>query len=224
MKNLIIQDTESLTMSSLDIAELTGKRHDSVLRDIRNMLKELGLGAHTFGGTYLSKQNKQMPLFNLDREHTDCLLTGYSAKARMKVIKRWHELEENKPALTQDDQLLMLAQGVIKLTKERDEAIKTKAQINDKRTATIMGRLGQANKKIKKLEEQTQDAGNYRSIRAMKIPKMINVGDKQRVNHAVLKEISIDLGLNIIKVDDQLYGKVNAYHIDAFDRLSELYL
>lgn len=29
----------------------------------------------------------------LDREHTDCLLTGYSAGLRMKVIRRWHELE-----------------------------------------------------------------------------------------------------------------------------------
>ena len=34
--------------------------------------------------------------FNLDKKHTDCLLTGYSAKARMNVISRWHELESKQ--------------------------------------------------------------------------------------------------------------------------------
>ena len=61
------------------------------------MLLELyPAGAPNFGGTYLSEQNKELPLFNLDRKHTDCLLTGYSAKARMKVIERWYELESKK--------------------------------------------------------------------------------------------------------------------------------
>ena len=81
------------TMSSREIAELTGKNHSDVLRDVRKMLVDLELGESSFAGSYLSEQNKAMPMFNLDREHTDCLLTGYSAKARMLVIKRWHELE-----------------------------------------------------------------------------------------------------------------------------------
>lgn len=36
------------TMSSLEIAELTGKRHDAILRDIRNLLNQ-GVNAHNFG-------------------------------------------------------------------------------------------------------------------------------------------------------------------------------
>lgn len=35
------------TMSSLEIAELTGKRHDAILRDIRNLLNQ-GVNAHNF--------------------------------------------------------------------------------------------------------------------------------------------------------------------------------
>ena len=84
-------------MSSREIAEFTGKRHDHVMRDIKKMLLDLyPAGAPNFGGTYFSEQGKELPLFNLDRKHTDCLLTGYSAAARMKVIERWHELESNQ--------------------------------------------------------------------------------------------------------------------------------
>tara|TARA_R100000544_G_scaffold23790_1_gene11910 strand:- start:425 stop:1078 length:654 start_codon:yes stop_codon:yes gene_type:complete len=97
MSNLILAQSEALTMSSREIAEFTGKRHDHVMRDIKKMLLELyPAGAPNFGGTYLSDQNKELPLFNLDRKHTDCLLTGYSTIARMKVIDRWHELESKR--------------------------------------------------------------------------------------------------------------------------------
>jgi len=103
MNNLIVPQNQTLTMSSREIAEFTGKRHDHVMRDIKKMLLDLyPAGAPNFGGTYLSEQNKELPLFNLDRKHTDCLLTGYSAIARMKVIERWHELESNQsPQLPQ---------------------------------------------------------------------------------------------------------------------------
>lgn len=97
MKNLSLADNKVLTMSSLEIAKFTSKRHDHVMRDIKKMLFDLyPAGAPNFGGTYLSEQNKELPLFNLDRKHTDCLLTGYSATARMKVIERWHELESKE--------------------------------------------------------------------------------------------------------------------------------
>lgn len=33
--------TKALTMTSREIAELTGKRHDNVMRDIRTMLDDL---------------------------------------------------------------------------------------------------------------------------------------------------------------------------------------
>jgi hypothetical protein len=39
--DIIISGNRPLTMSSRDIAELVGKRHDNVMRDIRVMLEEL---------------------------------------------------------------------------------------------------------------------------------------------------------------------------------------
>lgn len=81
------------TMSSREIAELTGKQHFHVKRDIERMLTDLGEDPSIFGCTYLDGQNRSQTEYRLDREHTDCLLTGYSAAMRMAVIKRWRELE-----------------------------------------------------------------------------------------------------------------------------------
>jgi len=88
------------TMSSREIADLTGKQHFHVKRDIEKMLADLQEDPSIYGCTYLDGQNRNQTEYLLDREHTDCLLTGYSAAMRMAVIKRWRELESAvaKPA------------------------------------------------------------------------------------------------------------------------------
>lgn len=75
-------------MSSLEIAELTGKRHDNVIRDIQAMLTELGVSASKFGCTYKDVQNKDRPCFKLPRREVEILITGYSTVLRAKVIDR----------------------------------------------------------------------------------------------------------------------------------------
>lgn len=85
-------------MSSREIAALTGKRHDNVKRDILVMLADLKVDALSFEDIYLDGRNRDQVQYLLDREHTDCLLTGYSAGMRMKVIRRWHELEQKNGA------------------------------------------------------------------------------------------------------------------------------
>lgn len=83
-----------LTMSSREIAELTGKKHFHVKRDIEKMLGDLAEDASKFGRIYLDSKNRQQTEYALDRELTETLLTGYSAVLRRKVIIRLRELEE----------------------------------------------------------------------------------------------------------------------------------
>ncbi|QIW88984.1 hypothetical protein phiV208_51 [Vibrio phage phiV208] len=92
--NLLATSSQPLTMSSREIAEYTGKQHQHVKRDIEKMLNELELDVSEFGRIYKDTMNRNQTEYLLDRDQTDCLLTGYSAKARMKVIKRWKELEK----------------------------------------------------------------------------------------------------------------------------------
>ena len=81
------------TMTSLEIAEVTGKRHDSVLRDIRNLLLQ-GIDAHNFvEASYTDKANRQQKCFTLTKKGCLILASGYDALLREKIINRWEELE-----------------------------------------------------------------------------------------------------------------------------------
>lgn len=92
--NDIINTTQgaALTMSSREIADLTGKRHDHVMRDIRIMMQALG-GLPNFGGTYLDGQGKEHACFNLPKRETLLLVSGYSVELRARIIDRLEDLE-----------------------------------------------------------------------------------------------------------------------------------
>jgi Rha family phage regulatory protein len=80
----------------LEIAELTGKRHANVLRDIRKVLDEVEIDQAKFGSTYLDVYNREQSCFNLPRMECDLVVSGYSAKYRMAIIKRWQEPKASK--------------------------------------------------------------------------------------------------------------------------------
>lgn len=83
-------------MSSREIAELTGKRHDNVMRDIREMLAQLygDGGILKFEGTHRNEQNGQSyPIFWLPKRESLILVSGYNLQMRAAIIDRWQELE-----------------------------------------------------------------------------------------------------------------------------------
>ncbi len=99
MTDLILQgNTQALTMSSREIADLTGKQHKHVIRDIRSMLDALGDGPD-LGHVREDRDARGYTTgFHLDKELTETLVTGYSIPLRHKVIKRLHELEQQNAA------------------------------------------------------------------------------------------------------------------------------
>ena len=93
----------SPTMSSKEIAELTGKAHKNVIRDIESMIAEIEKDGSNLShqakskGYTIDRDNRgYVKIIHLDHSHTITLITGYDARQRKKVVDRWLELEGDR--------------------------------------------------------------------------------------------------------------------------------
>lgn len=90
MANLVLVNQG---MSSLDVAELTGKNHKDVMRDIRSLLHQ-GVNGRNFALVdYHDKKGEVRPCYNLTPKGCLILASGYDALLREKIINRLEELE-----------------------------------------------------------------------------------------------------------------------------------
>jgi len=83
-------------MSSREIAELTGKLHKDVLRDIRKLSLQLVENQYERSFAlvkYKDTKGELRPEYLLDKEQSILLISGYDAMLRLKIIRRWAELE-----------------------------------------------------------------------------------------------------------------------------------
>lgn len=88
------------TMSSIEIAELTGKDHKHVMRDIRVLLDQ-GVHQSNFGLMFRITKlgngaERKDPYYELTKKGCLILASGYDAKLRERIIDRWEELENEK--------------------------------------------------------------------------------------------------------------------------------
>ena len=83
-------------MTSLQIAEVTGKMHKHVLRDIKVIL-EKGASKTNFGLTsYNDKQGKEQPMYSLTPKGCLILASGYDVVLRERIIDKLEEYQQNE--------------------------------------------------------------------------------------------------------------------------------
>lgn len=96
MFDLIDSGNAPLTMTSREVAELTGKRHDHVLRDIKVMLSELGDTSSQIWGELPDSYGRPQRVAHLPRRECMILVSGYSIPMRARIVDRWEALETGK--------------------------------------------------------------------------------------------------------------------------------
>jgi len=86
------------TMTSLEIAVVTGKRHKNVMRDIRIMEPawEKNTGLKFELSSYQDPTGRILPCYRLTRLECLYLATKFSDEARARLVLRWEELERER--------------------------------------------------------------------------------------------------------------------------------
>lgn len=163
--------TTEQRMSSLEIAELTGKEHAHIMRDIRNIVSKLDeRGQSNFGlSSYKSGQNKELPCYLLTQDGCLCLVAGYDANIRMKIIQRWHQLEleraQAKPIVT-----LPTRKELAQLVVQQEEELERLALENKAQEETIY----EQSKTIRTLDEEIDALTPTSKLTFSEVAKLIN--------------------------------------------------
>ncbi|EFI8509537.1 Rha family transcriptional regulator [Escherichia coli] len=199
MSNLMKID-EVQTMSSREIAELTGKRHDNVLRDIEKMAKDLDILDRLNFEVYEEINNLgfnvQRKVYKLNKEETLILVSGYSIKMRAAIIRRWQELEAqaSKPVLPQT--YIQALEALLESEKEKE-------------------RLALENKQLNEIVDQSTQ---YYSVMRVLIANPESRLSKYTIWRP-LKKYCMEHNLEIKKAWDDRYGMVNLYPREAWTEI-----
>ena len=119
---------ENQTMTSLEIAELTGKSHAHLMRDIRNMEPAWEkITQSKFGlSTYKDSTGRTLPCYKLTKKECLYIATKFNDEARAKLVLRWEELEKKERA------------NVISLPDFRDPAAAARAWASEYEQKTVL--------------------------------------------------------------------------------------
>ena len=180
MRELQLLETKG-TMTSLEIAEITGKEHYNVLRDIRDEIDKLGTerGQLIFEESYyINEQNKKQPMFVANIQGVLQLGARYSADVRYKLIEKVTKKETVKTKEnTFKNDLLDIEKDKIRLEKSRILKELSQSFTNEKYRETLQ--IYSANAlydepilelpAVKKKSYTATEVGNKLGITSMKV-------------------------------------------------------
>ena len=196
------------TMTSLEIAEVTGKEHKVILRDIRDEIEKLekqGIRAEYIFvlGEYLDKNNQSRPMYNLTKEEVLQLAARYDAVVRFKLIEKVTKGQQLSPA----QYLLQQAQWMV----EAENRLNTVENgINDIQKEVV--RLGHNQRREITSNHLTVIA--YANMKGIS-PKAYHSSSMGRKATKLCREKGLQTGT----VVDSKYGLINTYPSEVLDEI-----
>ncbi len=197
-----MQLTTVTQMTSLEVAEVTGKRHADIMRDIRDEIEKLesqGFSTERIFALseYQDRTGRTLPMYVLTREGVLQLAARYDAVVRFKLIEK---VSQPAKVLSPAQQLLAQAQMLVEMD----------------------SRVGAVEQGVRRLEHNCRRTitsnqltviayANMKGIR----PDEYNSSVVGRKATKLCKERNILVG----KVVDSRYGLINTYPEEILDEI-----
>lgn len=182
----------SQTITSNEVADMIGKEHSKLIRDIRTYIGYLGeakIGSSEFfiESTYKSEQNKDLPNYLLTKQGCELVsnkLTGAKGvQFTAKYVSRFNQMEENtkqqsKVATTPREQVLLALQASEEKNQRVDE-LDTRVADLEENTVLSAGDYGYISRRInQRVSEVARGFGKLTQEQRGKLHKDINSGVK----------------------------------------------
>ena len=147
MTDLIIKKE---TMTSLEIAEVTGRNHKDVMRSIREMEDAWAkVNGRKFALVeYKDAKGEMRPCYSLNK--TECLYiaTKFNDEARAKLVLRWEELETKERNKYQVPQSFAEALMLAAKQQEQIEEQQRQLEANSKEIVELNGAIAEMEPKV----------------------------------------------------------------------------
>ena len=237
-----INEKEIPAVTSLQVAEAFGKRHDHVIRDIRNVMEKCSesFALPNFGEcSYTNENNREMPMYILSKDGLMMVTMGYTTPEAMAIKENYiaafnrmeEELRNRVPGLPDFSNPALAARAWAEQYErrqiaeaQRDEAIRTKAQIGNKREATAMSTASAAVRRVAALENELGIGKKFKTVKA--IPWLLDMFRPSKGMYVVvgkaLKRLSSEKGYQVQRIATAEYpAGINAYHTAVIGEFQE---
>lgn len=222
-----IGENVALTMSSREMSELTGKRHDSVKRTIETLAFKTdkdGNPTPVIGVPqiveYLDSLGRPAIEYLVNKRDSFVVVAQLSPEFTAALVDRWQELESQSATpitLPSYAETLRLYADQIeetqRVTAERDTAIATKALIGSKREATAMATASSA---VKKASHLANELGRGALQATMIAVEKANGCTYGKQGFRPLKKWCKANGVTAAKVPCPRYGEASAWPAAAW--------
>ena len=217
-----IINQNTVTMSSLEIAQLVDSRHDKVKQSIerlvdRSIITQPPMGDESYKDG--SGRTVTMRVYYVGKRDSYVVVAQLCPEFTARLVDRWQELEAQQSApreLTRIE-LLQIAldseQKRIEAESQRDHAIATKAQIGSKREASAMAKASSAVREVNRLKSELGRNKEHATIIAVERA----AGRKlAKTAYVALRKWCNDNGIVAVDVADPRYGTVKAWPAQAW--------
>ena len=197
-----MQLTTVTQMTSLEVTEITGKEHKSVLRDIRDEIEKLEsqriFTEHIFvPSEYQDRTGRTLPMYILTREGVLQLAARYDAVVRFKLIEK---VSQPAKVLSPVQQLLAQAQILVEMD----------------------SRVGAVEQGVRRLEHNCRRTITSNQLTVIAYANMKGIRPNEYNSSAIgrkatklCKERNVLVG----KVVDSRYGLINTYPEEILDEI-----
>ncbi|MFW7187924.1 ORF6C domain-containing protein [Lysinibacillus sp. BNK-21] len=116
----------SRNIPSTEVAEMVGRDHNEVLKDLRRIIAQLGEGnlpqSYFIESTYTNSQNKQQPCFLLTKKGCELYGTRMTGEKgthfAVKYIERFNEMEQQIEKQLSQDPITLALESVLNTRKQ----------------------------------------------------------------------------------------------------------
>ena len=205
-----------LTMSTREIAQLLGKTHSNIKISAERLAATGVIG--TLASQEFEHNGNGYIEYLLNKRDSLILVAQNCPEFTAAVVDRWQELESSqKPVELSRMDILQIAmqaeQERITAIAQRDEAVRTKAEIGSRREATAMATASAKSKEVAKLQHELGRNQQHATVIAVEKATKQKFAKNAYVG---LRKAAKEFGLSAVDVVDQRYGSVKAWPAAAW--------